>query len=814
MGQERPYLNAELFKVNAKQLSDALSQVQGYICSPYFPIKAEALFFTDRQKLWHLARLLELEGTHAVVHGTSNEAKLIALAKPKSDTYHPYGIADSEMSIYLQHSEPIKLENPIGDGFPIARSLLTKAIQSKVTRPLKCDGWTVYDESTDLTSHLNEQNRKVKLLQYLQVHTGFSFQFRTFGGELLVQILPRSTMSYKKSVWELLNEGWTNERIIEQFPYVKIIGRGSQKLIGVLSLTVSDSISEVPYFGRSFVDFATAMYPNKEIEDRDTLLVKVASSSSGEIDYFPSSWAYPSLTFSSIAYINENYYSELIGILKTQGRKRIAQAQEWATKFSSLEILGQKVEINPIPTKLAYDPFTLEPSKFSSIKSLDVGYIFEAPSVTMIRDDTPTEIVPGVESYQATVNDLLSHKELKPLDVPNKIHVIVFVDASLSSGWKSLKEALTKQRVGYRGFKQIFGVELDMEEEIVNDFLSIEFANRVNALPEQGYDCTIIVIPRYLGTPEETRRIYNEVKTMIMARGIPVQVIADDPRVTFGRSNTLEGKSKSTRTLFGISINVLAKVGTILTAIAESIANTLIPDSLTIGYNVARVIPRNMIGVKTIPLAAPLVIFDNRGAYISHQDVYTLRNEVSLFEQYGDEVFKKIPKGISTLIIHKDGFFTQEELSSLDNLSRKYGIETMPISIRTSSVPRVSNPRYLGSELGLKAGTVLPLSESDFLMMTTPFSAWNPERLGWPNPILITLHGSYDVQKKLQLLYHIFALTKMQTGSQRAVRLPISIHFANMIGRFLRRVGDPTPTYLKYFVQAREGGKYLPRWFL
>jgi len=84
MGQERFYLNAELFEVDVKQLSDTFSKLQGYLCSSYFQDKAEVLFSTNRQKLWHLVRLLGLEGTHAVVQESNNEAKLIALAKPKS----------------------------------------------------------------------------------------------------------------------------------------------------------------------------------------------------------------------------------------------------------------------------------------------------------------------------------------------------------------------------------------------------------------------------------------------------------------------------------------------------------------------------------------------------------------------------------------------------------------------------------------------------------------------------------------------------------------------------------------------------------
>ncbi len=162
--------------------------------------------------------------------------------------------------------------------------------------------------------------------------------------------------------------------------------------------------------------------------------------------------------------------------------------------------------------------------------------------------------------------------------------------------------------------------------------------------------------------------------------------------------------------------------------------------------------------------------------------------------------------------MHKDGYLNNIELQSLQDRAKEFSINVIPISIRTTEVPRVFNPRYFASEIGLTAGTTLPLSSKDFIMITTPTGRWDAEKLGWPNPLLITFHDNQpDITMKA--LYQIYALTKMQTASQRAIRDPISIHFSNMITKFLRKVGDPTPTYLQYFVNS-SSGKYLPRWFL
>lgn len=810
--QQTPYLNAELFKIKNDQLKEALSKIQGHICSFYFPPKAEMLFTSDWKRTLHLSKLLELEGTNSIIREIGQKLCLTTFTQPKSDTYYPFKHTDSEMAISLTSAEKTKFEGSLLDIFPVARAFLTKSLLSKVVSPLMSEGWTIYDASINLTSQFSATDKKNEILSPLNVHPGFSFQFRIFGSDLFIQILPACRLRYQKSVWDLLAAGRPADKILEQFPYVHIYSQGTQKQIEILSKTVSEPISEPPYFGRTYSEFAETMLRAEDI-DPEAVLLRAASSRSGEVNYYPSSWAYPSFTFSSISYADEEYHSQLIGKLRTQGRKRIAEAQTWAKRFSQLEIQEQIVEIEPIPIALPYDPETLEPSKFTKT-SFEIGRIFEPPSVTMLRYGTPAEIVQGVGTYQANVNALLSHEELKPLDVPNKLKLIVFVHAKLSNGWEKLKQALICGQKGYRGFTDTFGVELNLSEEVVRDFFSQEFADKIDSLPPQSYDCAIVIIPRYLETPEATSRIYTEVKTRIMTRGIPVQVITNDDRVTQGKNNTLEGKSRSTFALFGISLNILAKAGGVLAAIGESVASNLIPNSLTIGYDVARVIPKDIQGVKTVPLTAPLVIFDNRGAYVTHQKVYKLKDEVSLFEQYGDEIFEGIPSDITTVIVHKDGLFTDREQVSLKACAKKYSIEAIPISIRTSDVPRVVNPNYLESELGLVAGTVLPLCADNFLMMTTPFHNWDPDRLGWPNPILVTLHDSSDTLRKLQLLYHIFSLTKMQTGSQRATRLPVSTHFANMVSRFLRKVGDPNPEYLKYFVHTGSTGKNLPRWFL
>ena len=807
MNLQSSYLNVELFEINKHQLMEACSSMQSFICDPYFPSKANALFATEREKLWHLVNLLELEGTQATVHIYDNMPRVVAFSKPKSETYFPFFLKDSDYEVFLHTSKNLKTIDETD--YSIIRTLVTTAVRSKIAEPLQCERNLVYDTSTDLSEKVSE-NHKDDLLRPIRIHLGFSFMLRIFDVKIYLQILPKCHIFYSCTLADLLKRGYDKKVLLTNFSYVHIPSQRSFKVLEIIDKTVSDILDEEPFNGRSFEEFSRDLYPELPIV-AGTPLVGVAPS---RIPYFPANWTHPSLTFTSIQFLNEQYYSELIGVLKAQSKKRPQAAVQWANSISQLDILGKTVELKPIPLTVYYDPNRFSTSKFRSIKSFDNGLIFESPSVNMLRYGDVIELFPGIEGYQATVNDLMAHPELKPLDVPKQIRLIVFVHSSLVTSWSDLKAALLDGRGGYRGFEQTFGTELVFEKEIDTDFSLEDFLPKARGLPERGYHCALVVVPRYLQTPEETRQIYTTVKTSIMARGIPVQVITDDQRKTLSRNNTLKGKSQNPRVLFGLGINIMAKIGAVLCALSESVTTGLIPDSMILGYNIGRIIPSDATSLKTIPLSAPLVIFDNKGAYVSHQDIYPLRNETSLFEQHGDKIFENLPHDIATLIVHKDGYFYPSELDSLKEKARDFGIEVIPVSVRKSEIPRVSNPQYFGPGVGLKAGTVLPLSDTDFLMVTTPIGRWEAEKLGWPNPILITFHNLQDLQPKLKILYHIYALTKMQTGSQRAIRLPISIHFSNMITRFLRKVGDPTPIYLKYFVERNPQGKYLPRWFL
>lgn len=804
------FFNTELFRLNKDQLSKILSDLEINVYETDFGPKTGQLFSSQRGKLWHVVSLLQLEGKDALVQDINGEPNLLSIGKIDQRHRSCYLTKDADFDINLRLVGPIEKTEFDRIPFSLVRQLVNKGIKKTISTPVVQEGYYIYNKSIDLMTDVKGKYVNSPLVKDINVHPGISYGLKKFGGDYFLQILPHSRITYGKSMEQLLTN-YDKNALLAQFPYVKIKNVGTARILEITDLDETSSIPEPPYFGRNFKDFAMLFHKNEQISS-GVKLAKVALGRLEHTSFYPLNWLWPSITYTSIAYIDEKFHGDLIAILRLQSKKRPEASKNWVKQFSHLDAYGSGFEISTIPLQIHYDNEFLESTKLDETTNFEKGKIFAPPAVSFKKDNDEIEVHSQIQNYTASVNDLLTHSELKPLDVPNSLKLIVFVEKELEDKWKSLQKSLIEGSGAYRGFKNTFGTDVTFTNVTIDNFFSNELEHKLSTL-DGNYDCAIVVIKRYYDTEDLTKRIYDSAKTQLMEKGLPVQVITEDKKTSLNRDNSLIGKSHSPYTLFGIAINILGKTGTILTAISEKVAESLIPNALVLGYNITRVFPNSLDIQKTVPLSAPLVLFDNRGAYLKHQEVHWLDNENSLFTQYGDEIFAKLPKSIKNLIIHKDGFFQETELTALEKLEQKYGINVIPISIRHSEVPRVSSINYMDG-LNLKAGTCLPLSDKDFLLVTTPVGRWQVERIGWPNPILITIHKDIEVKIKSKILYHIFALTKMQIGAQRPTRLPISLHFSNMIAKFIRRQGDPIPKYLRHFVHTNPDCKYLPRWYL
>ena len=57
-------------------------------------------------------------------------------------------------------------------------------------------------------------------------------------------------------------------------------------------------------------------------------------------------------------------------------------------------------------------------------------------------------------------------------------------------------------------------------------------------------------------------------------------------------------------------------------------------------------------------------------------------------------------------------------------------------------------------------------------------------------------------KERLQVLFQIFCMTKLHAGALKPTRLPISIHYPNMISKLLRKISDPDAKFLDEFVKV------------
>jgi hypothetical protein len=834
----------ELFQISPESFK-AAAKLETFESKAHFSRNAIELFPDESARYWHLVELLNLKGLSATVKQDKGRNSLIFIMPDRNsgDLREPlfaYGVKDDASKITVGDPRRITID-PLGNDtdFEICKRLILEQLRRSVGPRYELNQWEIADTQKIVDHGIGKSN---PLLTGVSAYRAAKFQLiRLQGGSsYFLETTPRSMIRHRQSLDSILQQKLVAAaRIQEVFPFVRLPHGGTGKLAAVIEQRFADEpiTDDTALAGRSFLEFAAEFYPHLRLKQTDSPMAIVGTQRGPRL--YSCESLYPSMRFDLLESLDPQYFSKLISRLKLESvRRRLDDAIEWTAILApSLTISDDfRVEVESTPFEISA---LSQPIETESLRSDDFdspGAIFARPPVSFRRLDgsgkaSEFTVYPGhTPGYQGTLNDLLDHEELKPFDAPSEASLIAFVQDSLEKKWNSFSEALVRgtRSTGYRGLEATFGTKVSMKTKIVSDFFGSEFKDMVSKLSDREFDCALNVIPRFLDEPERTRRIYTDPKIAVMRKGIPVQVIADDERQTLSRDKSLIGRARNSSALFGTACNILGKVGIILTALAKDFADAMLTDSAIMGYDVARVFPPIHDPVKllqqkrtSVPLAAPLFIFDSQGARITHQKVYRPSKENLLFAEHGSEIFSSIGD-VSNLIIHKDGLFSAQELAQLKELalSREHHNlrRVIPISVVKADVPRVFRPDYSGEGFELQGGTFLSLSSTEFILITTPTTKWTPENRGWPCPLWIQVHdrelgNELRTSEKLKLLYQIFALTKMHTGSQVPTKSPVSIHYSNMVARFLRRVGDPAPDFLDKFIKPGPEKRFASRWY-
>lgn len=522
-----------------------------------------------------------------------------------------------------------------------------------------------------------------------------------------------------------------------------------------------------------------------------------------------------------------------IRILTAEMKLHSAQRKELIEKYLrtiDFEFFNLKLDVSGLVSyERAFE--VLKPSQIYQKPDLP-GFIFASPWVSFRNKRTGriVHVNRDVTEHLGATVDLMAHEELGCVDSPRNIKVKIVSDESMYADACNLIDALVSGFDRYRGFEQIFESKLIYDEIVSVEELLTQTDIYSDVSPE-NYDCVVVFGPRRLpGGTEKSRRVYSIPETEALNRGVPVQFVADEPTPNKKYDKSLRTKSNNPYALFGIGLNILSKIGAKTMVLSPNTTTHFFPDSVVIGYNIARIFehlakdvsqeesPKELIKSST-PLVAPTVMMSRDGAEIVLQDVYQIPDEVSLFKEgRAERMIDALSGKFSNFIIHKDGRFYPDELRDIRKIQQS-DRSIFPVSIISGFSPRLFSSLASWNYIP-KTGTVTKLSPKDFLI-ATPLTTtrYNPQRRGWPNPILVTIHEEalgteLSSVQKMQMLYQIWALTRVHPGSQLPTRRPMSVHYSNLMATFLRKAGDAQPQYFKKFGNKSNRHGYIPKIFL
>jgi hypothetical protein len=830
----------ELFQLGACEFIDWIKKQSFGVYVPEYSERVGLLLPKIRGRMNYFSLMLELDDCVATNMERNGQSSLISPHDLSTKQFYVFGRKNAEFKVTFRKADDVSFKDASKNIPRILDHFLYAGLRKSLPKGMKSEGSIVYDPSVDLLSE-----RKIfpasPLLEDLGVHPAVSVAIDKYSDKIYLHVSPTTRLLSKRSLRDFLNYEGTEKLAREYIKYVRLaLGRTAE--IREITQTTADAPIDTPAFGkRNFLQFAEDNYHNVTLNDPKAKLAVVLPFGLSNPWIFSTEAMYPSFTFRTIDAIDPRFLNSLLGIVRARSIERLENAKKFVKEMMAFTASGCVIEVceNPYSSKiLVRAPFLkdgkLDETNLWKLPETENGAMFETPSISLRMSNKKGEfnektIYPDIDGLRANLNDLMGREDLAPLEIQPEINVAVIIDEKLAKKWQgkendfenAVLHGVKSAKNAYRGFEQTFKCRLNIVKRFtVSDFFGDEFETVAKQISPLDYDCVLLVIPRWLETSELSKKIYVTPKEKIMQKGIPVQVITDDERRVKG---SLQDKMRDPFVIFGLSLNIAAKPGSRLTAFSEEFAERIIGNSVVVGYNVTRIMPKSRrleqaatieeLAGKTFPLVAPLFIIDNRGSRVLHWDFYQPTSEVSLFSEFGDKIFEKIKGNVDNIVVHKDGPFKEAELEDLAGFSTS-GRRIIPISITHSSSPRMHNAMHVGVGSQIQRGVFLKLDQQHYELATTTIASWKAESWGWPRPILIELHGSLDYRHTLRLLYQIFGLTKMHFGSQRPTRSPISIHYANLVSTFLRALGDEAPSFHQSFARVFIEKGRMPLWFL
>jgi len=828
----------EIFKLDTKNIFKYLYNTPFNI---YEPIESEKIknLFSKRSALAYYSYNLTSKNHVNTFVKYKDQFYIISTDDISNEIINVFGKYEKKYEVSFKkindkNFKDIENENP-----NVLNNFLLNGIRNLLPKNYNYEGSTIYDKTIDLISDSNIIPIS-PILKTLKVHPGANIYIKKYNDKYYLQVSPTTKLTSSESINEMLKNE-ENNIYVNNLEFVRLgIGRNAT-LRNISNKKANESISREPFDGQNFIEFAKKSYPNIRFYEKNSKLAIVIPTGLTNSWIFSTEQIYPSFNFWSINNLDHNYFRKFLGVIKSRSIERLENAIEIAEKINPFILFGEVIEIDKYPhtidilSKAQFLRYgKLNYSNIGDFPKGELGTVFESAPISLRmflnKEYVEKTIYPGREGFSGTLNDLMKRNSLAPLEILDEIKTIFIIDKSLERRWhgekiiekfkESLIEGVEDARSSYRGFRNTFKSNLNIiKTYYVEDILSDELDDIIKNISPENCDCVVLIIPRKADNPELTKLIYLTPKEKIMHKGIPVQAIVDD---AIDIRRTLKMKLNNPYTMYGIALNIAAKTGSRLTSFSEEFSEKIVGNTVIIGYNITRIMPKpryirqdvniEELAGKTIPLVTPLFIIDNRGSQILHWDFYRPTSEVSLFSEFGEDILKHVNNDVNRIIIHKDGKFTEEELQSIHEISNDR--EIIPISITHWGSIRMHNSQFIGVGSEVARGTYIKLDDMYYQLCNTTIHKWNPEAWGWPVPLTIQFHYEYDNVEKIKFLHHIFSLTKMHFGSQRPTRSPTSIHYSNLVSRFLRKLGDEAPSFHEGFKDIYNKYNRMPLWFL
>lgn len=315
--------------------------------------------------------------------------------------------------------------------------------------------------------------------------------------------------------------------------------------------------------------------------------------------------------------------------------------------------------------------------------------------------------------------------------------------------------------------KNLLYLNFDKKECIYEEYKAgdiIDYKKAALRLKEySSLSFIIAIIPNI--EDDENENPYNPFKRVWAELGIPSQMVSLKTAERFVNSTS----KTELYYLHNIALGILGKIG----GVPWGISNMPGDIDCFIGLDVGT-------REKGIHNPACSVVFDKYGELINYYKPTIPQSGEIIQTEILQEIFDKIllsyeekygryPKNI---MIHRDGF-SREDLDWYKNYFDKKSIDFTIVEIKKNILLKIAEIKN-GEVKNPKAGSYI-LKEDKAYLITTDIR----ENLGSPRPLKI--EKIYGKAEMMTILKQIYFLANVHVGSTKALRLPITVGYADKI---------------------------------